>query len=107
MELLKKRKYNEAVLNKENGTFTPLIFSCNGGMSSETRKFFQRLSGLISEKHDQNFSETSAWVKRKLGFSLIRTAVVCLRGSRSRQHKVPIGEMGDLDTRNMMSSIVN
>ena len=33
MELAKKRKYNEVVMNEENGTFNPLIFSCNGGMS--------------------------------------------------------------------------
>ena len=38
-------------MNQENGTFTPLIFSCNGGMSIETRKFFQRVSELIAEKH--------------------------------------------------------
>eukprot|EP00794_Sanderia_malayensis_P018637 gene18637-biopygen15703 len=30
MELEKKRKYNEVIMNEENGTFTPLIFSCNG-----------------------------------------------------------------------------
>ena len=41
-------------MNEENGTFTPLIFSCNGGMRIETRKFFQHLSELISEKHHQN-----------------------------------------------------
>ena len=40
-------------MNQENGTFTPLIFSCNGGMSIETRKFFQRVSELIAEKHHQ------------------------------------------------------
>ena len=50
MELAKKQKYNEVVMNEENGTFTPLIFSCNGGMSIETRKFFQRLPELTSEK---------------------------------------------------------
>ena len=82
-KLAKKRKHNGVVINEENGTFTPLIFSCNGGMSIETRKFFQRLSELTSEKHHQNFSDTSAWIKRKLKFCLLRTAVVCIRGSRS------------------------
>ena len=53
-----KRKYNQVVMNQENGTFSPLILSCNGGMSIETRKFFQRVSELIVEFH-QNFSETS------------------------------------------------
>ena len=39
--------------------------------------------------------------------TILRTAVVCIKGSRSRQHVVPIGEMGDLNTRNNLSSIVN
>ena len=65
------------------------------------------LSELIAEKHHQNVSETSAWIKRKLCFCLFRTAVICIRGSRSRQHVVPIGEMGDIDTRNNFSSIIN
>ena len=94
-------------MNEENGTFTPLIFSCNGGMSIETKKFFQRLSELIAEKRHSNFNETSAWIKRKLSFCLLRTAVIFIRDSRSRQHVVPIGEIGDLDTRNNLSSIAN
>ena len=76
-------------------------------MSIETRKFFQRLWEPSSEKHHQNFSGTSAWSKRKLNFCLLRTAEVCIRGSRSRQHVFPIGEMGDLNTRKNLSSIVN
>ena len=107
MELAKKRKYNEVIMNQENGTFTPLFFSYNGGMSIETRKFFQRLSELISEEHHQNFSDTSACIKRTLNFCLLRTAVVCIRGSKSRQHVVPIGEMDGLNTRNNLSCIVN
>ena len=107
MELAKKRKSNQVFMNKENGTFTPLIFSCNGGMSIETRKFFQRVSEPIAEKHHQNFSETSAWIKRKLSFCLLRTAVICIRGSRSRRHVAPIGEMGDIDTKNSLSNIAN
>ena len=96
-----------SLLFNSASTFTPLIFSCNRGMSIETRKVFQHLLELISEKHHQNFSDTSAWIKRKLNFCLLRTAVVCIRGSRSRQHVVPIDEMGDLNARNNLSSIVN
>ena len=45
---------------------------------------------LISEKHHQNFSDTSAWIKRKLNFCLLRTAVVCIRGSRSANMLSPL-----------------
>ena len=39
MEKEKKRKYVSRVLDQENGTFTPLVFSANGGISKETKRF--------------------------------------------------------------------
>ena len=33
-EQKKKRKYNQRILDGENGSFTPLIFTTNGGMST-------------------------------------------------------------------------
>ena len=89
MEGKKKRKYMERILNEEYGTFTPLVFSSSGGMSKETKRFFQRLAELISEKTKVSLPETSAWLKRKLSFSLIRSSVICLRGSRSHRYKSP------------------
>ena len=35
----KKRKYSNSVLNVEQGCFTPLIFSANGGMDCERKNF--------------------------------------------------------------------
>ena len=39
----KKRAYNERVLQVENGTFTPLVFSVFGGMGEECKVFYKRL----------------------------------------------------------------
>ena len=89
MEGKKKRKYMERILNEEYGTFTPLVFSSSGGMSKETKRFFQRLAELISIKTNVSLPETSAWLKRKLSFSLVRSSVICLRGSRSHRYKSP------------------
>ena len=89
MEGRKKRKYMERILNEEYGTFTPLVFSSSGGMSKETKRFFQRLAELISIKTNVSLPETSAWLKRKLSFSLVRSSVICLRGSRSHRYKSP------------------
>jgi len=91
MENTKKRKYNNEVM-KINATFTPLIFSSNGGTSRETARFYQRLAELLSDKHSASFSCTSLWIKRKIMFSLIRTAVVCIRGSRGLKSS-PLGEL--------------
>ena len=39
-----KRMYNERVLEVENATFTPLVFSVYGGMAQECSVFYKRLS---------------------------------------------------------------
>ena len=43
-EMAKKREYNERILHVEHGTFTPLVFSCYGGMSIETQRFYKHLN---------------------------------------------------------------
>ncbi len=108
MEKEKKRKYVNRILDQENGTFTPLVFSANGGMSTETKRFYARLSELLCEKNKSSFSETYFYVKRKISFSLIRSAVVCLRGSRSwkhRRHSPFINTTADAEVTNFICNI--
>ena len=52
LEKSKKAKYNERILNVEHGTFTPLVFSCFGGMGTEAQRFFNRLAVKVAEKRD-------------------------------------------------------
>ena len=89
MEKTKKTKYNERILNVEHGTFTPLVFSCFGGMGTEAQRFYNRLGKKIAEKRNELISTTISLLRTKLSFSLLRTALLCIRGSRS--HKI-IGE---------------
>ena len=105
MEKQKKRKYNQRILDGENGSFTPLVFTTNGGMSTETKQFYRRLSQLLCEKSDVSYSETSAWVKRQISFSLLRTSVICIRGSRSRKNNIPVEEKMDIDVTNRIVDI--
>ena len=79
----KKRQYNERVMEIEHGTFTPLVMSATGGMGRESRKFYSRLTDIISEIRKQNRPIISAWIKRKIIFSLVKSVGVCIRGSRS------------------------
>ncbi|KAG1654807.1 Down syndrome cell adhesion molecule-like protein Dscam2 [Nymphon striatum] len=46
METVKKRKYNQRVINDENGTFTPLIFSSNG----ETKQILKKQKRILSNE---------------------------------------------------------
>ena len=66
----------------EHGTFTPLVFSCFGGMSKECSAFFKRLTILIAEKRGQRYDEICTYIRTRICFSLIRVAVLCIRGCR-------------------------
>ena len=50
MENQKKIKYNQRILDGENGSFTALVFTTYGGMSMETKQFYRQLSQLLCEK---------------------------------------------------------
>ena len=78
----KKRAYRERVQQVEHGTFTPLVFTCYGGMSVECLKFYNHISDKISEKRDICGSLARSWIRTKLSFSFVRTANLCIRGSK-------------------------
>ena len=81
----KKRQYNERVLEVEHGSFTPLVFSSNGGMGRECSTFYKRLSEMFAEKNKQPLHEAIRNIRTKISFSLLRSTIRCIRGSRSRK----------------------
>ena len=66
-------------------TFTPLVFSCMGGMSRETQKYFNHLSEKICEKSKTPKYEMKYFIKTKLNLILIRSLTLYLGGTRTRQ----------------------
>ena len=84
-EIEKKRQYNERVLEVEHGSFTPLVFSSNGGMGRQCSTFFKRLSEMFTEKNKQPMHEVTNSIRTKLSFSLLRSTIRCICGSRSRK----------------------
>ena len=94
----KKRDYNERVLQIQDGSFTPLVFSCFGGMGRECKSFYDRIAELMAIKRDVSKSESVSWLRCRLNFSLIRSVSLCLRGSRSpyfnKNQSVNIAEVG-------------
>jgi hypothetical protein len=65
----KKRSYSQRILEVENGTFTPLVFSVHGGMGEECKMFYKRLSSLLSEKRKEDLLSVNAWVRTKIRFA--------------------------------------
>ena len=85
-ELEKRRSYDERVREVEHGSFSPLVFSTTGGMGTAATVVYKRLASLVSEKQDKPYSRTMHWLRCRLSFSLLRSAIMCLRGSRSARH---------------------
>ena len=95
-EMEKKNKYNDRVIQVEKATFTPLVFSTTGGMGNEAAKFLKHLAVKISNKSGQSYSDTVAFVRRRLRFDLLKTCVISLRGFRGKPN-AKVAEMDTLD----------
>ena len=82
-ELEKKRAYQQRVQEVEHSSFTPLVLSVTGGMGVEASLFYKRLSSLLAQKWDITYNKTLCWLRCRLTFSLLRSAIQAIRGARS------------------------
>ena len=82
----KKQKYSQRVLEIENGSFTPLVFDTNGAMGRECARFYKRLAEMLAEKKHMKFSEVSSSIRTKIAFSLLKSTIRCVRGSKTLQN---------------------
>ena len=96
-ELEKKRAYQQRVQDVEQSSFTPLVLSVTGGMGAEATNFYKRLAALLSNKWDSPYSKTLCWLRCRLSFSLIRSAIQALRGARSSQGHVARSPLAAID----------
>ena len=71
----------------EQASFTPLVFSTTGGMGGEALTFYRRLADMLSRHSSTSYSGTLAWIRCTLSFSLLRSATMCIRGTRSILHR--------------------
>ena len=65
------------------------MFATTGGMGREATLFYKCLADQISKMNNTTYCKTMAWIRCTLLFSLLRSAVMCIRGSRSTSHRVP------------------
>ena len=96
-EKQKKREYNQRVIDVEHGSFTPLVFSCFGGMSRECSAFYKHLTTLIAEKREVPFYEVSSFIRTKISFSLLRVAIICFRGYRGPKFNDDVEKISDTE----------
>ena len=94
----KKKECGARILEIEKGSFTPLIFSCNGGAGLEETTFIKRLAHKISTKRGSNYSETVNFIRRRICFDILRTCILLFRGERGPLRAGGVIADIDLDT---------
>ena len=78
----KRRLYNQRVRDVEMSSFTPLVFAASGDFGPSARVTFKRLASRLAAKIAMPYSAVMGWLRCRISFSLLRSAVMCLRGSR-------------------------
>ena len=81
----KERQYAERVIEIEQGRFTPRVFTTTGGMADE---YHSRRAEHIENKKGESSSSAISWIRAKVSFAIIRSPILCLRGSRSRRRQL-------------------
>ena len=84
-ESSEKRAYESRLREVEHSSFTPLVFSASGRVGHEATIFYKRLASLLSETWKEPYAVILGWVRRRLSFCLLRSAIQCIRGARSTQ----------------------
>ena len=51
--------------------------------------FYSQLALPLAEKHHQPYATTMGWLRCILSFSLLRSSILCIRGTRSHQNCIP------------------
>ena len=82
-ERINIRAHEQRVQEVEHGTFTPLVMSLSGDCGNAANVCYKRLASMLAEKWDQPYSNTLAWMRCKLSFALLRSAIQCIRGAHS------------------------
>ena len=75
----KKRMYNQRVIEIEHSSFSRLVFSPYGGTGREAERFMIKVAQKLAERKNMTYTTIIHWLRSKLSFSLLKSAVMCLR----------------------------
>lgn len=80
----RKREYEERINKVDSGSFTPMVASSTGGMGPEMHMALKHLASMLAEKRGERYADVMSLLRCRFAFAIARSALVCLRGSRSR-----------------------
>ena len=82
--------------------------SLTGGLGREAQAAYKHLASLLAAKRDSPYSTTMGWLRCSLSFALLRSSILCIRGTRSSARHVPrdlpvdlVSAEAQLSTRNL------
>ena len=64
-------------------SFTPVVMSATGGLVHEATYFYKYLSSLLAHKWGGEYSVILGWLQCSFLFSLLHSAIQCIRGAYS------------------------
>ncbi len=83
----KRRNYQQRVLQTEKASFTPLVYSTNGGMATEARRFHKKVAHMIADKTRESYSDVINCRRTKLSFAMLHSVLLSVRGSRGKTRR--------------------
>ena len=81
-EKMKIREYGERIREVEHGDFNPIVFTTAGGIAPQCHLVLKRIAEKIAVKQNVSYSKVAGWLRCRFGFAVLRTSLMCLRGSR-------------------------
>ena len=75
----KKLAYNERVMNIEHGTFRTFVFIVQESVGKECEYYHKHLADKIATKTGDRYAKVLTFIRRKIYFLVLRSALLCLR----------------------------
>ena len=79
----------------EQGSFTPLVLTVNRVMGNECNTFHKALAEKIATKKGEKYNEVIRFIRIKLSFLVLKSALVCMRGTRSINQNMQVDDAED------------
>ena len=81
-ENIKRHQYAQRIREIEMASLVPLVFTTSGSLGPAATVTFQRIASLLADKWATPYSAIMGWLRCRLSFVLLRSYIMCLRGSR-------------------------
>ena len=53
-------------------------------LGGEAEIFMKLIGERLANKWDKSYGDVIGWIRARLGFAILRSTILCLRGSRSK-----------------------